>query len=215
MKNYLQFENFLNHPKVAEKNSKILEAAMKKHRLRFPQERDDEVENHRFTPFVYTFYDMVEKSGWVPFQDSFAGEYIKQHSGEFGDLYNRKKSAIDARLRRCHPSYARDLHFAMKCKESGLFDDVIYNVDLDVKQGIDLLILKDAHFYGIHCFTRTSRGQFFRNKKDNRHDDKNNFVTELDFTVYKKDGYSCGDYFLFGDRQVKALAELIQSTNIA
>ena len=121
MRNYLQFENFLDTPSLKDKNSRIFEAAMKKHRLSFPQERDSEVENHRFEPFVYTFYDMVKKSGWVPFQDAFASEYIKTHKDEFQDLYSRKASAIEARLRRCHPSYARDLHFAMKCRESGLF----------------------------------------------------------------------------------------------
>lgn len=212
MRNYLQFENFLDTPSLKDKNSRIFEAAMKKHRLNFPQERDREVENHRFEPFVYTFYDMVKKSGWVPFQDVFASEYIKTHKNEFQDLYSRKASAIEARLRRCHPSYARDLHFAMKCRESGLFDDVIYNVDLDVKQAIDLLVLKDAKFYGIHCFTRTERGQFWRDRKDNRHDDKNQCVKEIDFTVNKSDGFECGRYFLFGDDQVKALAKVIEES---
>jgi hypothetical protein len=100
----------------------------------------------------------------------------------------------------------------MKCRESGLFDDVIYNVDLDVKQAIDLLILKDAKLYGIHCYTRTELGQFWRDKKDDRHEEKNDGVKEIDFTVNKSDGFECGRYFLFGDKLVKALAAIINES---
>ena len=209
MKNYAVFDNFLDNTVMKGKHSRQLESAMRKHFLKFPYIRDEEVENHQFTPFVYTFYDLVGKSGWIPFQSEFVRAYIAQQGDEFKDLYKRKREAVEARLMRCHPSYARDLHFAMKCRESGLFDDVIYNPDMDVKQGIDLLILKDCKFYGVHLFVDTNRGHGWRSKKNNRHSDPNKFVTEFDFTVYKQDGFKCGEYFLFGQDQVRKLYEHI------
>lgn len=202
MRNYLAYDNFL--AKI-DKSSASLEKAMAKHRLNFPSLRDREVECHRFTPFVFEYYELVAQCGWPPYQSEFVDSYIKKHMSEFKDLYARKGDYIRARLKRCHPSYARDLHFGLLCRESGLFDDVIYNCELDVRQGIDLLIIKDAKFYGIHNFVDTAKANEWRSKKDNRHSDKNQFMTEIDFTVFKKDGKPCGDYFLFGAEQVKKL----------
>lgn len=204
MRNYIIFDNLLTYGKFKNLTSEKIEKQIVNYPLTFmPQKQTMVVECTKFNPFLFTFYKMISKTGIIPKQDEFAEEYIKENTDDqkFKRLLKDNSEAIKARLYRSYPSFVRDICFAFKLRESGYFEDVVYNEDLDVYHGIDILIIKNSKLFGLHLFTKTFNANKFRKVKDSRHETEDG-CTHLDVTVNIKDGEKVGKFFLFGPKQI-------------
>lgn len=183
------------------------------------------IEDTRFPPFAYDFYDLVIERGIIPTQSQFFEYYLKTHAEEtvkikseikkIEDLSSLEKDSLKCRIyKRSYPSLVRDLHFAFMVKENTLFEAYI-NPQMDVEEGIDLLI--DDRF-AVHLWLVTRASMKYRKRKYMyRHDyDDQGYVNiemPLDpFNMFGPDrhnGKKLGDFFLFSVKEVNEMSEKI------
>jgi hypothetical protein len=75
---------------------------------------------------------------------------------------------VEARARRAHPSFCREVHLYIMLKERfGDSADILYSADLDMKSKTDFLIRSPVEDVAIrlHTHTNTWRGNYYGNKK--------------------------------------------------
>ena len=54
-------------------------------------------------------------------------------------------------------------------KESGQYQNVIYDIKLDTVHGIDILVKQQEKLFGVNLYTNTKNSNEFRNSKLKRH----------------------------------------------
>ena len=108
---------------------------------------------------------------------------------------------LKARLYRTYPSLIRDLHFSKLLSERANNYKIIYNTNLDIKEGIDLLVIVNKINIAVNLYTKTRRAFVGRNKKENRHTIYDN-ITYIELPVEFNGSIKIGDFFLYGEREI-------------
>ena len=195
-------ENLLDEINIA---SYEIEEQIKDYELEFLSARDKQVEwRMKFPIFVRSFYSYVLEYGIIPSQSEFFQHYVSENknSKNIQKLTDHQHEALRARLYRAYPSYIRDLHFGKFLTEKGYFDEVVYNVDMDIKDGIDLLVSFGKRKYAINLFTDTSRAAKARDKKKDRHKEHDYINIELAISFGGSKCVGKGKYYLYSYREL-------------
>ncbi len=188
-----------------------IESEILSFKLSFDKLKDYDVEWKMSPPsFIMPFYDYLVKNRSIPTQEAYGIHYLNMNKGFFEEKkYDEKTNkALKARLDRTYPSLVRDVHFALYVKSKSEHSEVIYNEDLDLKEGIDLLIVFYEKFYAVNLYTDTGRAHAGRYKKKFRHIPFDN-VNYIELPVKLKDANKKGDFFLYGENEFnRLLAEI-------
>ena len=180
-------------------------------KLSFPQERNKEVEwGIKLPMFVDAFYSYLVQKQTIPNQEDSFRYYLEFNKNYFSNL-NRPdlESGIRARAFRTYPSLVRDIYFNKYIDERiGTKCQVIYNTQLDIEEGIDLMIVTNKNNYGICFFTKTRRAYTGRIAKTNRHILFDN-VKYVEMPVEFKGSVKAGDFFLYGETEFHELYNIL------
>lgn len=134
--------------------------------------------------FNNVLLDYICRYNNLPTEEEFCDFYYNTHLPFFEDngiASAGYKRAIYNRCMRAYPSLLRDILFGKYLQSKGM--DVIYNVTLDSKAEIDLMVIVDGENYGIHLFTNTARANAHRRDKDGRYQLKFDNVTHIDMGI--------------------------------
>ncbi len=207
-KKIIDYENSLNKINLSVSG---IESVIKDFSLEFPSVRNETVEHKMRVPmFVYPFYRFVIEGKQVPYQEQYWRAYAKHNRDWFDSVRpsNEIIEGLKARAFRTYPSLMRDLHFAKLVSEQNYFDEVIYNQDLDIKRGVDLLLKKDGKVFAVNLYTQTSRAYTARKKKESRHEKLDEDVLNIEFPVAFKGSKQCGQFFLYDIDDFERLKKL-------
>ena len=159
-----QYPNLL--PKISLTSDEI-KAMVSTYKLTFLVERNYEVEWGKGLPmFVPAFYNFILNTNKIPNQEEFYNYYRKCNISYYKKL-NRPDldSGIKARAYRTYPSLVRDIYFNKYIEEKiGTKCQIIYNTELDIEEGIDLMIITSKNKYGICFFLQKNRRAFIGRK---------------------------------------------------
>jgi hypothetical protein len=86
--------------------------------------------------------------------------------------------------------------------------EVIYNIDLDICEGIDLMIIKNNTFYALNLFTDTKRARMGRERKEYRHIPFEN-VNYIEFPINLSNCLKYGQFFLFDRPEYEHLMKIL------
>lgn len=177
------------------------------YKLEFSPEKNKEVEwGMKLPMFVESFYHHIVSKQSIPSQEESYYYYIEFNKSFFEEL-NRPdlESGIKARYYRTYPSLVRDVYFNKYIEERiGTKCNVVYNTQLDVEEGIDLMIITSRNNYGVCFFTKTKRGYVGRGAKVNRHILFEN-VKYIEMPMEFKGSVKAGDFFLYGEKEFNEL----------
>lgn len=205
-------------PKI-DLSSGEIEAQIKDYKLVFDRYGVNNKEG--FPPFVSPFYDFILKNKRIPNQKEFWSAYQNDHHLFFDEnnLKNFFRSetisefipGIEKRVNRNYPSLVRDVHFGKYLTEHGF--TVTYNQELDMKQGVDLMITNNNKHYGLCLFTDTPDGRKQRDKKlakrmNNEPFDNVTYI-ELPISFTNSDVFTCGDFFLYSEVDFERIEGII------
>jgi len=177
--------------------------------LEFPSERNQKVEYEMHLPmFATSFYFFVSTYKRMPTQDEFRRcyYYVNKKYFEQNPIDKKDISGLDARIKRTYPSLVRDLFFCKLVYEDLRDYDVRYNLDLDIVEGIDLMISRGNRHWAFNLFTATRKASDARGKKEYRHEKFSN-VTYVEFPVNFKKSLNVGNFFLYGKSELNALKQ--------
>jgi len=158
--------------------------------------------------FNNLFYDEATRLTRIPTQHELWNAYLILHP-QYKDLPEHYYLALKYRCDKAYPSFVRDLHFALYLKTKSKNAKVLYNVDVDSKQGIDLLIEFKGTFFAINLFVDTDDSLYRRTLKKKRHDDYSN-VRAIDLPLNLNKANNIGTYNLYGENQYNELVVKIQ-----
>ena len=194
-----KYENLLDKIELSSNN--VLDQILG-YPLVFDNYKNDEVEwKVKLPMFLDSFYPFVLKLSKVPTQEELWVHYLTLIPNELKNRGDDFLRGIKARLYRSYPSLVRDLHFSLLLNESSKHSEIIYNRDLDVKCGIDVLVIFKGINYAINLFTPTKRAYIGRNKKTHRHSMYENIV-DIELPVKFNDEHKHGDFFLYGNQEI-------------
>lgn len=182
-----------------------IEKQLLKMSLKFPRDKDNDVENNiKFPMFVDSFYDFIKIKQTLPTQEEFWLYYCKKNLNYLKslNLIKPKKIALKARIYRTYPSLIRDIHFACLLRDSKLFSTVMYNRDYDYKYGIDVILVKDNKTIGLNLFTDTSRARYARNLKHYRPKQPVKFQC-YDIPIRLNPNNKLGNFYLYNKEHVE------------
>jgi hypothetical protein len=144
----------------------IEEVLLKEEPVFMGQYRNSKIEWRTSIPLIApSFYSFVLINERIPTQNEFWDTYRPQ-LGEFSD---EDMLAIEGRVRKAYPSLVRDVHFYCLLREDGAFQDVIYNLDLDLHHDIDILVKYCDKYFGLALFLSSRESEHGRAKKGSRH----------------------------------------------
>ena len=167
--------------------------------LTFLPIKDQQVEWEVAWPsFVYTFYSHLDP---IPTQAEFWAHYLADNALFFQQrpLTTATQTALQARIYRTYPSLVRDWHFALFLSER-LPHHVLYNPQLDVEEGIDLLVSHHGRLFALNLYTNTKRAYDGRLQKQHRHTPFSN-MTYVELPVALKGSVMAGQFYLYGERE--------------
>lgn len=205
-------QNYKNVLPYIHLTSGMVEDIIQHQQVSFNPTKNDYVEYQLNLPtFVRPFYSYVYHNQSIPTQEEYYNYYVQRNRQYFNEnsFTDEIRNAIKARLFRAMPSFVRDLHFNKYVAEhvSGL--TALYSLDLDVNEGIDLLLYNEKKIYGINLYTSTTRAYQGRKNKEHRHKLFSN-VQYIEFPVDFKSCQRCGGYFLYGENEYNNLINTIQ-----
>lgn len=206
-----EYENFLDYSSLT--SEKIL-SIIENYSLSFSQVRNQMVEwNIHFPMFIKPFYNYVYHYQSIPNQLDYLNYYLTTNEQYFveADLDHQTMLGLAARLYRTYPSLVRDIHFSTLLKERLHGVVVFYNTQLDIHNDIDTLIIANNQFYSLSLFTDTANGRKARAKKVHRHTRFSN-VIYIELPVSFKGSSQCGDFFLYGNRELNLVTQQLLLT---
>lgn len=163
--------------------------------------------------FVDTFYKCVIKYNLIPDQIDFWTLYLQDNSEYFYKKYidNNDRMALQGRIARAYPSLVREFLCILQTKEIFSNYKVIYNIGLDVKEGIDILMINNNINYGVNLYTNTENSLDSKSKKMYRHTiyDNINYI-DLPFDM-KNISLQIGDFYLYSEYDMNNLKALINN----
>lgn len=204
-------EDFPNKLGLLPLSSSDIESQVSGYSLSFPQTRNAVVERGlKFPQFVRAFYNFIYKYGKVPTQAEFFEFYLKINAAYFQNagLSSVIIDGLKARVFRTYPSLVRDFHFNKKLSELLPDYEIVYNSDLDIEHDIDTLLIRDGHYWAACLYTQTKRANIAREWKEYRHEHFSN-VEYIEFPVKLDDNNKLGDFFLYGENELKTLLKYI------
>lgn len=177
------------------------------------REKDLEVENSKFPPFIQSFYFLFFKNLQIPTEQEFCDTYVQWIGGINEGFVNYEKSRVSAemlinRMKRTYPSLIRDLHFLYLLEESKLFEEVEYSMQMDYFNGLDLRVKYRGEVFFVSLFIDTSRGNYFKQRKKTRHD--YSFIKEVEFSVSFSDLKKVGSIYLLTTKHVYELQDKLK-----
>lgn len=191
-----------------------IENQIKEYPLKFLSTRNETVEwGMKLPMFVPVFYLYIFKNNEkIPQQEQFWNFYKEVNNEWFKNktLSEDLMQGIQARAYRTYPSLVRDIHFGKYLQSKLINDKVIYDVVLDINEGIDLMIISNDKYYAINLYTETSRSLQGRKKKTFRHKQYSN-VEYIELPVAFKGSVVVGDFYMYGERefnQIKTFCKL-------
>lgn len=209
----LNIEKYSNHLNLFNISSKEIETQLLSFKLEFLQTRNQIVEwEIRFPIFLNSFYKYIYNSKKIPSQIEFYEYYLSNNKQWFdkNSITNELMVGLKARIFRTYPSLVRDLHFAKLLSEKSSHYKIIYNTNLDVKEGIDLMIATKEKYFAVNLYTKTPRAFTGRIKKENRHTIYDN-ISYIELPVKFKGSTAIGDFYLYGEREIAELEKKILS----
>jgi hypothetical protein len=181
-----------------------MEELLQIYSLKFLSDRNPETEwKIKFPTFAPQFYETTFRHNIVPTQEKFWKSWSRRYKNNeiLTSLSEAQSKGLQARVYRTYPSLVRDLHFALLLRDSHKFDEVIYNIKLDVQYGIDLIVLHKQKIFAVNLFTDTKRAANARKYKANRHPDITDIIN-IDLPVSFKGSKKIGDFFLYSHREL-------------
>ncbi|TGV00680.1 TaqI family restriction endonuclease [Flavivirga rizhaonensis] len=203
---------YSNHLELFKISSKEIENQILSFKLTFINNRNQKAEwGVRFPTFLDSFYKYIYNNDKLPSQDEFYNYYLANNKSWFNSTPLTKEvyDGLKARIYRTYPSLIRDLHFSKLISENATDYKVIYNTNLDVKEGIDLLVIVNNKNIAINLYTKTKRAVIGRIKKESRHIPYDN-ITYIELPVEFNGSNEIGDFFLYGNREIAQLEEKIK-----
>ena len=154
----LEIDKYSNHLDLFNLSSKEIEDQIVSFNLTFINIRNQKAEwGIKFPIFLNSFYKFIYNNKKLPSQDEFYNYYLANNNSWFksNSLTDVVLTGLKARIYRTYPSLIRDLHFSKVLSEK--FSDylVIYNTNLDVIEGIDLLVIANNKNIAINLYTNT------------------------------------------------------------
>ena len=165
-----------------------------------------------FPIFLVPFYKYLIEVNLIPAQEVFFDYYISENT-HFFKTNRFSQDVLDglkARIFRTYPSLVRDIHFAIYLKEQ-LQETIVYNIKLDVEEGIDILVVNKGIIWGVNLFAHTKKGIDSRAIKNHRHEKFSN-VNYVDLPSDFKGSQKCCSFFLYGVPELQRLKQLIRQT---
>jgi len=159
-------------------------------------------------PFIEAFYNFVAETNRIPEQLEFWGYYYTRNKASFSEYIHKNIQLLKARCLRAFPSFVRDIHFYYILKESKCFDAVSYHPKIDVEYGIDFVVTYRGKRFGINCFINTIRSKKGRGKKALRHNPVTH-ISLVDLPVHFKGSKTCGQFYLYSERELQALISIL------
>jgi hypothetical protein len=181
--------------------------------LSFLKERNKTVEwKIQFLMFLHAFYRFLWMYKKVPQQEECFNFYLEINNEYFekNKYADKIMAGLKARFFRAYPSLVRDLHFSSYLNHHFAEAEIIYNRQLDIREGIDVLIIYNNHYFAVSLYISTMRAFAGRIKKTTRHQSFKN-VTYIDLPVDFKDSTSCGNFFLYGSNEYEKVYKLISN----
>lgn len=207
------YKNFLDQ--LEDMNYEDVEKDIEGMKLNFDNYRNPFIEWKLSIPiFLKSFYRFVLYKKRIPTQE----EFYKLYSEDNKDWYNKLRLSensirgLKSRVFRTHPSLVRDLHFSLFLKEKLKDCDVIYNINLDMKHGIDILLNNGVNLFGLNLFTKTKNSLKARKLKKNRHESIDN-VNLIDIPIDLNNCKKCGDFFLYGESEYDTIIKELDKYN--
>jgi len=189
--------------------SKNIEEQIKNINVKFLPTKSKKIEDKVKIPsFVKVFLYYINKKQKLPTQEEFAKVFLQATKNKkYYTLQNSKeREALKARIFRVYPSLIRELHFIRKIYEDNFFDEVIYNFELDLRKGFDLVVKTGNIYYGLKIFVSTKRSYMYLDKKKYRQDNNVElFKLNVPFNFKEKQKYNRSDILLYEDKDVKNL----------
>ena len=198
-------------------SSREIEDVIREYKLKFYKTRNERVEwKIKFPSFVLSFYGHIFRKNKIPTQEEFFEYYVEKNKDWFDkqDFDESIMVGLKARLFRTYPSLMRDIHFSKYVYEKLETEAVVYNHDLDVKCGIDLLITNNGEHYGLCLYTDTEIARSVRAKKISKSQKLQN-VNYLEVPVDFSGSNSVGDFFLYGNRELDLIKTILTNTTNA
>lgn len=92
--------------------------------------------------------------------------------------------------------------------DKSAYYEVVFNTNLDVPEGIDLLLVGLDANVTVNLYTKTTRAFTGREKKGKRHAQYDN-IEYVELPVEFNGSMKIGDFFLYGDREIIQLVNEI------
>ncbi len=156
--------------------------------------------------FARAFYGYIFKLKDVPTQQQFFDFYIQFNKDFFSkaNLDSSLMEGLKARAYRTYPSLIRDVCFNKYVQERIKGYTATYSLELDINEGIDLMLSSGEKHFAVNLYTDTRRAYTGRAKKQFRHTPFDN-VTYIEFPVVFEDSHKVGEFFLYGEKEYNSL----------
>jgi len=190
-----------------------LEEQLKTFDLIFYPERNQKIEWKLPLPLLCTpFYFYIERYKRIPNQEEYTNFYIQYNEVTLkGFKLNAEEQwGLKARLYRAYPSFVRDFHFGLYLKSKNIFTDVFYNIEVDTKFGIDIVVQNNQNSFGLKLYTNTPIAQEAKQMKDFKPKKKVDFKC-IDVPLEFKGSHQIGKFFLYGERELEIVLERLKS----
>ena len=203
------YKNVLPHIKL---NSAEISNIIKNQHLKFYDIRNEDVEWKLKLPmFAKSFYKFVYFKNDIPTQEDFFEYYVNDNYNYFkeNNFNDEIMVAIKARAFRTLPSLIRDIHFNKYVENKMKKFNVLYSLDLDINDGIDLLLYNNEKMYAINLYTNTRNAKIGRECKKYRHEKFNN-VEYIELPVNLDETHKLGNFYLYGETEYNNLIKIIE-----
>lgn len=180
---------------------------------------DEKCETRMKLPtFIYPLYYFIFFHDRLPSPNEFINLYMTTYFDINDGTCTLKTgktnvhiNAITSRLYRSYPSFIRDFHFYLLCKESNLFDSVVYSAKEDFSGGMDIEVTKNGIKYPVSLMLDSPRSNYFKSLKYGRRNVplKNEIIIKI--SLNKKTEKMAGEIFLYSEKHVKYLVEQINN----
>lgn len=195
--NPADYKDVLKHISLS---SEIMREHIAHYHLTFSKVHNSTVEwGMKLPMFARAFYGYVFNYNDIPTQEQFFLYYL-QFNKVFFDKSNFNDEIIEglkARAYRTYPSLVRDICFNKFVQETIKGFTVTYSLELDINEGIDLMLSNENSHYAVNLYTDTRRAYTGREKKQFRHTPFEN-VTYIEFPVKFESSHKVGEFFLYG-----------------
>lgn len=155
------------------------------------------------------FCDMIFAYRRVPSQKEFFEYYLDYYKDNqfIKSLDEKQLEGLKARVYKSYPSFLRDIHFGLFLTENADFKEVVYNINLDIDKGVDILVRDKGKEYAVRLYTNTPKARRKAYAKSAIHEEtlKKYIVIDLPITLSGNCSNKINNYCLYDERYMKRL----------